>query len=1127
MRSLNPQPAPWGNGDVIDGKYEVIKLLGQGGMGQVHRVRHRGWGIDLAVKSLLPTYFRSNPDAVDRFTGEARTWVSLSPHPYVCGCHYVRVLDGIPRVFAEYVSGGSLADRIRDRRLYQGTEDGLATVKILRIACQMARGLEHAHRHNVLHLDMKPGNVLLDAGDDGAALITDFGLAKALATATVGDGGMTRAYASPEQANRETVTRQSDIYSFAVSVLEMFTGECFWYTGAAAGEVLAELLRDGASDVAPPMLSELGGLLSRCLRENPGARPASMTEVAEELESLYAVMAPNARDLIRPDAVGLRAAGHNNRALSLFDLDEPADAVSEFQAALGDDAQYLDAVYNFGLLRWRSGEITDGDLLRQIEGARVRAGDPWQARCMIAQIHLERADVSSARQLLDELNRDHPDEPEVVAAQAFLDSGRIADVGLKDTTQVPWHPEKSLGRSLPVRLADAGNRLMTGDKDGGVRLWDVRSGELLTRCSVGSQSIERADVSADGRLCIVDDKLRDMLQLWDISTGELLNQYPYKRLPNSSRSGIVIIHDVRLSPDCNTAFVAFHDREVIALDLRTEIVTFRAEGLDEDSELAVSPNGSHLLISTNNYPRKFKVLHVDLERQQNRTLTEIGNWVSAMTFTPDSSTAIIASDDQKIRFWDLRSGECTRTLNTPGRTNVVALSEDGRRAFSGGPGELCLWDLDTGRCLRTLCGHVAADVWMSPDGRHGRSISIENTALSWSLAWSSDYHAPWQVSRPQRSVELSRLDDEVRSLVDQAERDITASDYHSAHQLLTRAHAMPGYEQHPRILRAWRDLGRHVPRVGLRSAWTTRELSKDGWSPLGGHSYVSISDDARVAAAVMGGCALVWDLESGALLYEIPVEGMTDGIDLSADGERVVVGDGMGRVRVWSVRSGEQLHEIRLGYAGIPGTGDGISVAMTGDGKRVLLGSENGSILLWDLASGRRIRTPSGHTRVVKVLWISDDGRTCASAGADAIRLWDLSSGACRREILVDHEGWATSVCMSPRGDLVVATWVSNPMVMWNAAGESVQEFPDQGDRKILAARFSSDGQFIFTGNKDGTITLWHAVSGRRLKTLTGHQSGVWDIRLTPDGRFLLSGSHDGTIRLWELDWDLADGSTR
>lgn len=105
-------PPVWEVGDIILDKYEVRQVFTGGGMGLVYRVYHRDWDIELAVKSPRSEYFRK-PQHIKGFEKEAETWVNLGLHPQIVSCHYVRRLGSIPRIFSEYVEGGSLADWIK------------------------------------------------------------------------------------------------------------------------------------------------------------------------------------------------------------------------------------------------------------------------------------------------------------------------------------------------------------------------------------------------------------------------------------------------------------------------------------------------------------------------------------------------------------------------------------------------------------------------------------------------------------------------------------------------------------------------------------------------------------------------------------------------------------------------------------------------------------------------------------------------------------------------------------------------------------------------------------------------------------------------------------------------------
>ena len=245
----------WKVGDVIASKYgvmfEVVGQLGKGGMGLVYKVHSRHYNSDLAVKCPRPEIF-AKTGGKENFVREAETWVNLGDHPHIVSCYFVETLGGIPHIFAEYIGGGSLADWIRWRLLYKdGPEQALQ--RMLDAAIQSAWGLHYAHEQGLVHQDVKPANILMTTS--GIAKVTDFGLAKAQAMAGVEQmprtgqsilvswGGMTPAYCSPEQAAGRPLSRKTDIWSWAVSVLEMFVGAVTWMVGDEAHKVLSSYQR--------------------------------------------------------------------------------------------------------------------------------------------------------------------------------------------------------------------------------------------------------------------------------------------------------------------------------------------------------------------------------------------------------------------------------------------------------------------------------------------------------------------------------------------------------------------------------------------------------------------------------------------------------------------------------------------------------------------------------------------------------------------------------------------------------------------------------------------------------------------------------------------------------------------
>lgn len=357
-----PAPADWQIGQIIHNRYAVLSILGEGGMGRVYKVYHRDLKREVAVKCPKPSLF-ARTEGKDLFVREAEQWVRLEGHPHIVQCYYVETMMSIPRIVAEYLAGGSLKDWMSDpdRRLYAGGPRH-ALARILDIAIQMAWGLDSAHQQGLVHQDVKPANVLLTP--EGTAKITDFGLAQArfLAGETPGSGRvgasqvvpgvglMTPAYASPEQVEGKPLSRQSDLWSWAVSVLECFVGALTWRSGSVAGEVLEGYLAAGPDDPAlPAMPPGVVTLLRQCFQRGPAARPATMQAVAAALEAMYEEVLdqPYLRQVPKPETAS--AAIWNSRAISLRELGKPEEALAASEHALRLDPQEAGTWVNKGI----------------------------------------------------------------------------------------------------------------------------------------------------------------------------------------------------------------------------------------------------------------------------------------------------------------------------------------------------------------------------------------------------------------------------------------------------------------------------------------------------------------------------------------------------------------------------------------------------------------------------------------------------------------------------------------------------------------------------------------------------------------------------------------------------------
>ncbi len=260
------------------GPYEIVALLGAGGMGEVYRARDSKLGRDVAIK-LLPDSYAHDPDRRARFEREAQILASLN-HPNIAAIYGFEDSDS-PALVMELVEGPTLADRIARGPVPVGEAMGIAR--------QLAQALDAAHERGIIHRDLKPANIKIAA--DGSIKVLDFGLAKAVSADASLTGDMansptvsvmgtatgvilgTAAYMSPEQARGQSVDRRTDIWAFGCVLFELLTGRKP-FAGATVSDFLAAILTQEPpwsllpSSVPAPVLH----LLHRCLEKDPKRR---------------------------------------------------------------------------------------------------------------------------------------------------------------------------------------------------------------------------------------------------------------------------------------------------------------------------------------------------------------------------------------------------------------------------------------------------------------------------------------------------------------------------------------------------------------------------------------------------------------------------------------------------------------------------------------------------------------------------------------------------------------------------------------------------------------------------------------------------------------------------------------
>ena len=281
------------------GSYEILSLLGRGGMGEVYRARDTTLGRDVAVK-VLPSDVAADPERMSRFAREARLLAALN-HPHVATIHGFEHAAGVSALVMELVEGPTLLERIADGG--RGRARGMALAEALRLASQIAEALEAAHYRGVIHRDLKPANIKLGPGD--SVKVLDFGLAKALSSEAAGadrhdlatvsatalHAGVvgTPAYMSPEHARGQEVDKRTDIWAFGCVLFEMLSGRAVFQRETITDTIAAVLEREPEWAMLPQDTpAAVRRLLQRCLAKDPRQRLHDIADARLEIADVLA-----------------------------------------------------------------------------------------------------------------------------------------------------------------------------------------------------------------------------------------------------------------------------------------------------------------------------------------------------------------------------------------------------------------------------------------------------------------------------------------------------------------------------------------------------------------------------------------------------------------------------------------------------------------------------------------------------------------------------------------------------------------------------------------------------------------------------------------------------------------------
>jgi WD40 repeat protein/serine/threonine protein kinase len=1008
------------------GHYEVLEVVGRGGMGVVLRAFDDKLHRVVAIKVLAPQLATTGA-ARQRFVREARATAAVS-HDHVIDIHAVEDAGPVPYLVMQFVDGPTLQEKL---------ERGgpLPLPEVLRIGRQVAAGLAAAHAQGLVHRDVKPANILLENGVERVK-ITDFGLARAVDDASVSQSGLiagTPAYMSPEQANGEQVDHRSDLFSLG-SVLYTL---CAGHAPFRANTTMAVLMRvcedtpRPLREVNPEVPDWLAAIIAKLHAKSPAERYQSAAEVAELFgRHLAHLQQPGTTPSDPPPAVAepRTPAVAEPRTQRVFERSKRPGRTGRLLRFAASAALIGAGCVALYWIFWRPQTAPEAPPRK-----------PWAPLTLEELANLP-SPLDALKREAMELPRDAP--PEVVAVL-----GDLPRFPARKGVSSHWMAQTGDGQLLAV----PSGRLTF--------LFDARTGTLLRTLTGHTDEAYRPAFSPDGKR-LASPSLNGILRIFDVATGRVeftLTDHTQpiwsvaydpqgKRLVSADKGGTVKVRDAEgqvvktlqehtkgvnhlaFSPDGKRLATASVDGTCKIWDtdnwqelrsLPANGKTFEAVAWSRDGKLLAAGDDDQVILWDAD---TYDVLH---------TLKTPGKGMLA--FTPDGRTLLTAREDCRqgkhhaFTRWDVKTGTQQKTckLDTLGNCAFFQLSSDGRTVFVSyhqlAEPRIGAYDAETGReRFPPRPGHLSnvLAVAVSPDGRTLASGSIDRTVRHWDLA-------AWKSGEPLPPVRvLKDHTDEVWSVAFSPDGKLLASGSNDGFILL------------------W----------DVASGRKVQVLA--GHSPK--HAYLTFSPDGRtVVAGGKDGTVNRWDAHTGQ-----PKEpwrwhgGEVRPVAYSPDGRLLASGGRDGTVQLLDAATGQRRHVFQ-------GSPFFTNLAFSPDGRTLaaVSAAPNATLRLWDLET-KVPRAFTGHTDHILGLAFHPGGKLVATAALDGtVRLWGVTPLTPNPSPL-GGEG-SKAIPPSPLGGEGLGV-----------RGQAVRTFDFRSAGQAWCAAFTPEGRYLAAGLENGTIAV-------------------------------------------------------
>jgi WD40 repeat protein/serine/threonine protein kinase len=1121
--------------------YELLTLIGEGGMGVVYSARQASIDRNVAVKMLKPE-IANHAEQREKFLSEAVVTGDLD-HPNIVPIYDLGASEAGALFYSmKRVQGTPWMSVLEEKSLAENVE----------ILMKVADAVAFAHSRGVVHRDLKPENVML--GDYGEVLVMDWGLAMSTAlfrkadsiTQTSSMGG-TPAYMAPEMATGpvDRIGPPADIYLLGAILYEIITGKPP-HTGK---NVMNCLFSAAKNEIQPTEHSgELLEIAMRAMSTAPGDRPASVQDFQNEIREYQShsesiVLSTRAEeDLAR----GEQSGDYQVYNKALFGFQEAY--------ALWDGNMKAWSGISTAKLAYARQAAKKEDL--DLAASLLDADDP-------AHADLRREIVAAQRER--DTRQKRLKQIRIVAAVAVLAMLTVLGVGFVLVSQerdkavvaeqkatVSAENEKKAADAATKAKMDADNNAMLAtQREGEAKTaeMDARSAEMVARTAEAQANTERnkAEKSAEEAR-----KAREVAeyQRYIATIGLAAAKIDENSFDTADQLLDACPTDLRgwewgrlkyLTTQSVSSFIPPVDAKVpadVAANVLPQDEAAKQQAAPVES-VAYSPDGKRFI--SGSWDGKARIW--DLATEKVLLTIPYGNlYVHSVAFSqdPDGKYVALGGNDKNapIKVFDSRSGKLVKAIvpkpvgNPPRDAEIssVAFSRDGRRLLTASYDNTArLWDINTGNELHRYLGHTWW-VWsaaFSPDESQIVTASQDGTVIVWNTE-TQQPSAPFTGhGKPVYTAAFSPKGDYVASagydnrVLVWRPVDVQPFDYpYGAKSTAAKFQALEGH---------------------------TAAIRAVAFSP-NGKMILSAGHDNTIK---------LWDFPAGHLVKSL--RGHASWVRsavFSPDGHKVLSGSLDAEAKLWSIAGYEEVRVFQDRVINSP-AGPPVEAAVGGekhqtaphadailsaafsraDGDhRVVTAGRDRTAKTWDYLTGKMLTSfEEGHEYLASRAIVFPDGMKLLTAAADnTTRVWDLTTGT--QLYWLDRTGRESVAAISHDGKLIITGSDDKSAKIWDAeaAGAGKKKNAEQaavevrplratkpGEAEITAIAFAPDDQFFVTGDARGGCAVWNTKTGQIVRASNTHNRKITAIALTDDGKRALTASTDNTV----VQWDMTTGA--